>query len=600
MYEKNNNLNTNNGEIMKKLIIILTLTFSIITYKIINITSNKEYYTKLLKNKTTLLVSGPTAKRGRILDTNGKIIVDNEKVNTIFFHNNKNLTKDQKKNIVSVLSQYAPESIIEKEKYIEDLLKKGYSYEDKIILKNLSDEDYAKIIELNLPGIYGGYTWKRKYLYPDLLKSILGTVGSIPANKKEEYLKKGYNLNDTVGLSYLEYQYDDYLKGSNAIYEVNQKDNSLILIKEEEPGNDVVLSIDLEKQLKLEEILKENIQKAKKEANTNYYKESYAIISDPKTGNIIAISGKRYLADSKFEDVTNNIIKTSYVMGSVVKGATISVGYKYNIINIGTKMKDSCIKLSNVPQKCSFKNLGTINDLEALENSSNYYQFKIAIGLTNNVYKPNIKLNATINHFNMYRDILKEYGLGVKTNIDLPGEETGIQGSKIADDLLLNLAIGQYDTYTPIELMQYINTLANKGTKTTPSLMKEIKKENLTIHQNKKDTNKISIEDKYINRINEGLNKVLISGTGRGYVDKSLNPAGKTGTSESFYDSNNDGLVDTLTTTKTFAGYIPYENPQYSLIVISPNISYENDKFTYTSGVNRRITRSITNFLFDI
>ena len=79
-----------------------------------------------------------------------------------------------------------------------------------------------------------------------------------------------------------------------------------------------------------------------------------------------------------------------------------------------------------------------------------------------------------------------------------------------------------------------------------------------------------------------------------------LNPAGKTGTSESFYDSDNDNISDIKTVTKVFAGFIPYDNPVYSVVVISPNVSFDNPQISYTSNVNRHITRAITDFLFEI
>jgi cell division protein FtsI/penicillin-binding protein 2 len=288
-------------------------------------------------------------------------------------------------------------------------------------------------------------------------------------------------------------------------------------------------------------------------------------------------------------------------MGSVVKGATIAVGYQNNIIDIGTKMTDSCIKLYMVPEKCSFKKLGVLDDITALMNSSNYYQFQIAIGLTGNAYKYNMKLNATSEHFKTYRDTLESFGLGGLTGIDLPYEQKGIQGKIISDDLLLNLSIGQYDTYTPIQLTQYINTIANGGIKLVPSLMKQIKdKDNIILENDYQILSEVELDEKYFSRIREGMNLVLMKGTGRGYVNYSLNPAGKTGTSESFYDSNNDNKNDVKTITKAFAGFIPYNNPKYSVVVISPHISYDNPKNSYISNVNRHITRAITDFLFEI
>ena len=64
-------------------------------------------------------------------------------------------------------------------------------------------------------------------------------------------------------------------------------------------------------------------------------------------------------------------------MGSVVKGATISVGYQNNLIDPQKQIYDSCVKLLNLTEKCSWKELGYLNSVTALEQSSNYYQFLI-------------------------------------------------------------------------------------------------------------------------------------------------------------------------------------------------------------------------------
>lgn len=614
-------------------------------------------YDEKLKEKTEILVYGPSAPRGKILDINGKIIVDNEKVNTIFYHKTSNVTTNDELTIAEELAKYIDvtkvigkdilkkywlaknkiEQIdlitdeeyklleerkislkdIEKLKYeriTDDMLvninpstayfyykmNDGANYANKILYEGLSDDTFAQLTELNLPGIFGDFTWKRVYPYEEALRSILGSVGSIPQEKKNFYLSSGYEITDIVGTSYLELQYEEYLKGEKAIYEVGNN-NKLILKNEAVAGNDLVLSIDIEKQVEIEKILKEKILNAKSEPNTNYYKESYAIVSDPNNGSIIAMSGKRLIKKDSWQDITSNIINSSFTVGSVVKGATIAVGYQNNIIDIGTKMNDSCVKLYSVPQKCSFKKLGVIDDKTALMNSSNYYQFQIAIGLTGNKYKYNMKLNATEEQFKIYRETLASFGLGSLTEIDLPNEQQGIKGKTIADDLLLNLAIGQYDTYTPIQIVQYINTIANGGKKYAPRLMDKIINNNETIlNKNNNYISTVSLEEKYINRIREGMNLVLMKGTGRGHVNYDLNPAGKTGTSESFYDSDNDNISDIKTVTKVFAGFIPYDNPVYSVVVISPNVSFDNPQISYTSNVNRHITRAITDFLFEI
>ena len=634
--------------------ILVIFLFCILGVRLISIRASKEEYQEKLLAKTEVYISGSSAPRGRILDTNGNVLVDNIGVKTIYYNKIKGINIEDEieiaKKLADILTIDAAgtkalkdywlvtnsngESLITEEEYklleerkltnnditdlkyeriteemlnsfsdiekkaahIYSLMNDGYVYSKKEILKDVSESEYAKVIESNIPGITGELSWERIYLYGDTLKNIFGSIGLIPEERKEEYLSSGYELTDTVGLSYLEYEYEEYLKGTKAEYLVNS-DNTLTLVSEEKRGNDLVLSIDINLQLKVEEIIKDKIILGDKYPNTDYYKDSYALVSDPNNGSILAIAGIRRNDDGLWSDISLNTINKSFTIGSAVKGATIAVGYKYGLIEMDKYITDSCVKLYLVPEKCSFKSLGRINDLTALAYSSNYYQYLIAIALTGNTYKPNIKLNATEEHFNIYRNMLASFGLGVKTEIDLPGEQTGIIGKTIADDLLLNLAIGQYDTYTPVEVLQYINSLAT-GKRTALSLMKEIKSNDDVILSNESTVlNEIELEQVYLDRIREGLKLVLSEGTGRIYVDKSINAAGKTGTSESFYDSNSDGTVDVATITSTFAGYFPSDNPKFSVVVITPNISHNNgsnDTMYYGAS---KITKDITNYL---
>ena len=643
---------------MKKILYgVLIAIFIILGAKIFFIKSNAIYYKEKLEERTLVYINGNSAPRGRILDTNGKVLVDNIGVKTIYYNKVKDISSieeisiaqklasiitinegtledlknywliqnDNGKNLITTdeyklleerkitnadIESLKKERITEemladydiidkKAAYIYNLMNEGYIYTKKEILKGISEEEFAKVIESNIPGITGELSWERIYLYGDTLKNIFGSIGNIPKEDKEIYLNAGYELTDIVGLSYLEMEYEEYLKGTKAKYLVNS-DNTLTLIEEEQKGNDLVLSIDIDIQLKVEEIIKEKILLGDSYPNTDYYKDSYALISDPNTGNIIAISGLRRNDDGTWSDISLNTINKSFTIGSAVKGATIAVGYKYDLIDMNKYITDGCVKLYLVPQKCSFKNLGKINDLKALAMSSNYYQYLIAIGLTGNTYKPNMKLNATEDHFNIYRNMLASFGLGIETGIDLPGETTGIIGKTIADDLLLNLAIGQYDTYTPIEVLQYINSLAT-GNRIKLSLMKEIKnKDEIILKSQPEILNQVDLSEEYLNRIREGLKLVLSEGTGRIYVNRNLNAAGKTGTSESFYDSDNDGKVDVATITSTFAGYFPSDDPKYSVVVITPNISHNNgtsDTMYYGAS---KITKDITNYLNEL
>ena len=640
---------------MKKKVIygLLIAFFIICSFKLVSILKNKEYYTKLLDEKTNIYVYGISAPRGRILDCNGKVLVDNIGIKTIYYNKIKGITKSKELEIAGLLANIlsVDEATIDelkeyylinnndgkylitdeeyklfeerkitkeeidikkraritddmlnyssKEKtqaHIYSLMNKGYIYSKKKIASNLTEEEYAKIIESKIPGITGELSWDRIYLYGDTLKNIFGRIGSITKETKEYYLTKDYELTDTVGISYLENVYEDYLRGKKAKYKVGS-DYTLTLLEEEQKGNDLILSIDIDMQIKTEEILKDKLILAKKYGNTEYFKDSYALVSDPLTGSIKAISGIRLNDDNTFSDISLNNINKSYTIGSAVKGATIAVGYKYKLFEPGKYINDSCVKLLFVPKKCSFKKLGKVNDLTALSNSSNYYQYMIAIKLTGNTYAPNMKLNATKEHFKKYREMLSSFGLGVKTGIDLPNEQTGIMGKTIADDLLLNLSIGQYDTYTPIEVLQYINSVAT-GKRIKLSLMQEIKNGEETLLENKSEVlNNVDLDKESLDRIKEGMKLVLSEGTGKFYVPQGLNFAGKTGTSESFLDTNNDNIVDTATISSTFTGFYPVDNPKFSIVVITPNVSHKNGKTDAFYFGASKITKELVTFL---
>ena len=90
-----------------------------------------------------------------------------------------------------------------------------------------------------------------------------------------------------------------------------------------------------------------------------------------------------------------------------------------------------------------------------------------------------------------------------------------------------------------------------------------------------------------------------MSGTGSGYISKSISAYGKTGTSESFYDSNGDGVVDTKTISSTLAMIAPSQNKLYSLVLVTPNLSHYNGRKDYTAPFNRYISTKMSEYLIE-
>ena len=629
---------------MRKLLIVLLIFISICSYRLMSLKEDFSYQKEY--------IYGLTAPRGRILDRNGKILVDNIGVRSLVFNKLSISTKEtmnvarKLNDIISldmssnkkqkrycyyinneeevnkrvsdeVKTKYKERRINKKEyddyKYslitdeeIKNInenvcalfyqMNNGYSYEDKLIKKNLTDDEYEMINTSNLKGIRTDITWERYYPYGNTLREVFGTVSSykqgIPKEFKNKYLKIGYNLSDRVGTSNLEYIYDEYLKGEKAKYEIN--DNHLKLIKKEETGKDIVLNIDIDLQKYTETVLEKEIKLAKKHPNSKYFDTSFVIISNPNDGSILTMAGRKLTNNGEFIDYSYENIFNSYVAGSIVKGATISVGYKYDLIP-QKKILDGCVKLSTTKDKCSWKSLGYMDAKEALRMSSNYYQYLLAIKLTGKNYSRGMNIGATKEHFEIYRNVLKDYGLGTLSKIDLTNEGTGYKGTSITDDQLLNMAIGQYDTYTPISLTSYINTIATSKRNKLSLLNMVLNKDGTVYYKNKSEVlSTAPINETDLNEIREGFRLVNYSGTGYGYVSNKVKSAGKTGTSESFIDTNNDGIVDLKTVSTTYGTYFPYDSPKISIVIVSPNIKYSNKNSEYKYPINRNVISKIS------
>ena len=626
-----------------------------------------DFYVNKVEQLNRNVIFSNSTPRGRIYDRNGKIIVDNESVKVIYYEKPNGVTtkeeievaykvadmieidyeleindlkkfwilnnKEESNNLIAdeewrlleerKLTNLDIENLkierindqldefTDKDKKaasIYYLMNVGYSYDEKIIKdEDVTDKEYALIAENinNIKGFDVRLDWNRVYPYGDVFKSILGNVSKtgIPFELKDYYLNLGYSLDDRVGTSYLEYQYESILKGEKVSYQI-MEDGSKKIINQGSRGKDIVLTIDIELQKEIEKILEEEVIKGKSYPNTKYYNRSFVIISDPNTGEILAMAGKQVI-DGKIYDYTPGIVTTPVTAGSIVKGASHAVGYKTGALKIGDIRYDECIKIADTPLKCSWTNLGNLNDIQALKYSSNVYQFYTAFNVGGGNYSYNEKISINPQAFETYRNMFKQFGLGVKTEIDLPIESLGYTSNSILPGHLLDFSIGQFDTYTPIQLSQYINTIANGGSRMKPYLLKAVynpTKDGLTdlLYETKPTIlNEVSLEDEYIKRIQAGFREVMTtSGTGVGFIDSKYNPAGKTGTSESFIDSDGDGVVDKQTMTNTFGGYAPYDNPKVSFVVISPDIFYKETS-TSRAPINKNISYRISQKYFE-
>ncbi|EOW9527814.1 peptidoglycan D,D-transpeptidase FtsI family protein [Bacillus cytotoxicus] len=497
----------------------------------------------------------------------------------------------------------------------------GYAMTPQIIKKQVTPKEYAVVSErlALLPGVDTNVDWDRKYTYDDMFRSVLGGVTSsdegLPKERLDYFLVRDYNRNDRVGKSYIEQQYEDALHGSKAeVKNITDKNGNIletVNVLKGQRGNDLNLTIDMELQKRVEEIIGKYLMQFK--GSEPLLDRAFVVMMNPKNGEILSMAGKQLVnEDGKTEvkDFALGTMTSSYPMGSTVKGATLLTGYQTGAITPGTTLLDEPIKLRGTPTKSSWKTMGYINDLTALKMSSNVYMFKTAMNIAKVPYIRGGTLDIKKQAFDDMRYYFSQFGLGVKTGIDLPNESAGLQGSQYTPGFLLDLSIGQYDNYTPLQLVQYVSTIANGGYRMQPQIVKEIRQPaakpdevgKVIQSMEPKVLNRIDMPESQIKRIQEGFRQVFndASGTGkRFFATAKYQAAGKTGTAQTVYGGDkesgkkaNGERVQVYNL--TLVGYAPLENPEVAFSVVVPWV------YSDKTGINGYIGREILDAYFDL
>ena len=367
------------------------------------------HYKQLIKNSENITVN-ESVPRGRILDRNGKVIVDNASKMSITYTRGKKTSQSEILDTATKLSKLIKmdtDSITDRDKqdfwvqkhpqkskdmmqHEESLLNDGSitqeqydeTLRNKITKKQLdslsdddlqvlaiyremmagstldpqtiknedvSEEEYAAVSQKlsDLPGVNTAMDWDRKYPYGDTLRGILGDVSTskegIPKELTDKYLSKGYSRNDRVGKSYLEYQYEDVLRGKKKEMKyTTDKSGEIIDSKVVNPGSrgdDLVLSIDVDLQKKTEEYLEEQIKKLRSEGAKDM-DNALMVVQNPNNGDVLAMVGKQIDKDGSLTDFDIGTFTAQYTVGSSVKGGTLLAGYQKDAINVGKEMID--------------------------------------------------------------------------------------------------------------------------------------------------------------------------------------------------------------------------------------------------------------------
>ena len=480
-----------------------------------------------------------------------------------------------------------------------------------IVTDSLTDTQIALIASASkkLPGISISTSWERKVLETSL-SSIIGSVSSekagLPAEEADAYLKKGYSLNDRVGTSYLEKQYEETLQGKRSVKEIHLDKygnmESVENIEDGTKGNNIKLTIDLAFQDSVDALLKSYFNSELGNGGAKYSEGVYAVALNPKTGAVLSMSGIKHdlktgeLAPDSLGTVTN-----VFVPGSVVKAATISSGWENGVLSGNQTLTDQSIVFQGSPPINSWYTASSgpmpITAVQALEYSSNTYMVQTALGIMGLTYQPNMvaAIGNLESAMGKLRSTFGEYGLGSATGIDLPDESTGFIPKDYDLANYITNSFGQFDNYTPMQLAQYVATVANNGVRVAPRIVEGIYGNNdkgglgdLIQQLQPTEMNKVNISDSDMSILHQGFYQVAhgTSGltTGRAFSNGALvSISGKTGTAESY-------VADGQQATNTNAvAYAPSDNPQIAVAVVFPHNT------NLTNGVGPSIARDIIN-----
>lgn len=482
-----------------------------------------------------------------------------------------------------------------------------------VIIKSedVTEEEFAKVNEDldQLTGISTGLDWQRDYPYDSALRTVLGEVSTndegLPRELVEYYQALGYSRNDRVGKSYLEFQYEDVLRGKKPQVKYTTDKSGRVTgeetIKEGKAGDDLYLTIDIELQLELEKIAEHHLTGIRELAEEivardensgdidytiipEYIDTVQLVVQDPNNGDILAMVGKHINEDGDIVDYDYGTLTATYVPGSSVKGATVATGYQEDVLEVGETLIDEPMTFSGTDTVSSFFNRNDqvpVDDQRALMVSSNTYMFKIALAIMGEEYSANMPLPTDVTAAGYaLRNGLNQFGLGVSTGIDLPNEARGLAPQLTNPMNYLYLSIGQYDTYSALQLSQYMSTFAADGKRVQQHLAKEIRgsdandKGPVLNSYGTNVLNTIPISGSELSQIQAGFYDVFnthdqardMYGTGwDAYHELEPKAAGKTGTAESFRDG--DPVLN-----QTYLGYAPYDNPDMAFSIIFPTM----------------------------
>lgn len=411
--------------------------------------------------------------------------------------------------------------------------------------RRLSYEKAEAINKLNYDGVYLLKESKRYYPYDNVLSHVLGYVGI-----------------DNQGLSGIELEYDNYLKGSDGKIKYYSDGKGLRLNLSEvydEPvaGNNIALTIDINIQNAAEREL-DNVM-------TKYNPENaLVLVMDPNTAEIIAMASRPNFNPNNYQDYDLEIINRnlpiwmSYEPGSTFKIITLASAINENKVNLfEDKFYDSgSITVENARIKCwKSGGHGAESFLNVVENSCN----------------PGFVVLGQRLGTDLLYSYLEKFGFGTKTGIDLNGESKGIMFKKenMGPVETATTAFGQGISVTPIQQVRGVSAAINGGKLYTPYIVKSISESqtNEMIVLNQPKFNGSVITEETSSLVRYALESVVANGTGKNAYIENYRVGGKTGTAQKVKDGRymvGDYIL-------SFVGFLPADKPDYVVYVAINN-----------------------------
>jgi len=528
--------------------------------------------------------------------------------------------------VLEVSAQDLPKDTGEKEKILKkvaswaklsqkDVLKKvNNSNGDNVILIENIERTEALILKERLADISGVSVEEkatRKYDSQATLAHILGYVGKINDKEYSKLKENDYTMVDYLGKTGLENYYEQILRGKYGKKQVEVDATGKIsrILAESEPvsGNNLVLTLDYKLQKKVSQTLEKSFKKAKSPGGS-------VVALDPRTGAVLAMvswpsydnnifttksskertSEYQKLATDPNKPLFNRALSGIYPPGSTIKMLVAAAGLQEGIININTYLyAKEAIEIPNkydpsiVYRYPDWKpgGHGYVNVISSIAKSCDVFFYAVGGGYEN---IKGLGIDKLYQYF-------KKFGLGSKSGIDLPNENSGLAPNPEWKEKAkkeswyfgdtYHASIGQGDLLvTPLQLANYVTAIANGGNLMKPHLVWKIQDgEGNVIKEYKKEVkteNLVSREN--IEIVRRGMREAVASGTARELRSLPVPAAGKTGTAQ--FDNN-------AKTHAWFTAFAPYDNPEIALAVVVDGGGEGHD-------VAAPIAREILNYYF--